>query len=45
MIGRAILSLERARSLDPRLPGVREALERARQTGEPMDPGVDEALR
>jgi hypothetical protein len=31
MLGRAILSLERAQSLDPRLPGVREALVRARR--------------
>lgn len=32
MIGQAILSLERAQALDPRLPGVRQALAHARQT-------------
>src|SRR5205085_9575191 len=32
MIGRAILSLQRAMTLDPRLPVVREALAAARRT-------------
>jgi tetratricopeptide (TPR) repeat protein len=44
MIGRAILSLERARMLDPRLPGVVEALERARLTDRDPDPDTDEAI-
>jgi tetratricopeptide (TPR) repeat protein len=33
MIGRALLSLERAATLDPRLPGVREGLADARRAG------------
>jgi hypothetical protein len=40
MIGRAILSFERARTLDPRLPGVREALAAARRA---PSPGPDES--
>ena len=43
MIGRAILSFERARTLDPRLPGVREALAAARRalgSGEADSPSL-----
>jgi hypothetical protein len=45
MIGRAILSLKRARTLDPLLPGVREALDRARQTAEPTDSVEEEVFQ
>ena len=42
MIGRAILSFERARTLDPRLPGVREALAAAHRAPR-LGVGVEEA--
>jgi Flp pilus assembly protein TadD len=42
MIGRAILSFERARTLDPRLPGVREALTAARRAPR-LGVGVEDA--
>jgi len=40
MIGRAILSLQRAREIDPRLPGVREALDTARRAAESPSPAA-----